>query len=156
MHDCGSGLHLMPGTPLEFNLNLDAVEASLRFFEGELRRSAKCVCPAVTDEEVRRRFMPGSIEGLLSFFVHDKAYSAGGGPVQFQRDADSSAATCDNTDVLPATFDANTFWRTVVMRDFKDRVEQFGVHATETCTYARWKVRPVAASWSMCGVFARL
>ena len=40
---------------------------------------------SVTDEEVRRRFMPGSVEGLLSFFVHDKADSAGGGPVQFQR-----------------------------------------------------------------------
>lgn len=41
--DCNGGLHLMPNTPLEVNVNLRGVRHALNFAADEIRARAECV-----------------------------------------------------------------------------------------------------------------
>ncbi len=72
MLDCNGGLHLLPGHPLEVNINLRGARTALNVAAEEIKQHAKCAGNAVqcgselTDEVIERHFIP-SVPMMLNY-----------------------------------------------------------------------------------------
>jgi len=140
--DCNGGLHILPGHPLEVNVNLRGVRQILNVLAEEIRQHAKCtaaryvngatqpLCAELTDEHILRHFIP-SIPMLLNFIE----------PLNSRRSVPSSCmqrSESDSDNGKPAF--AQTFWDTsamsTVIADYFNftRLPLF-LNMPSTCTY---------------------
>jgi hypothetical protein len=93
--DCNGGLHILPGHPLEMNINLRGARHVLNVLGDEIVSHAKCaakkvgaqgvVCPSLTDEHIIRHFVP-SIPMLLNFLE----------PIRYKRNLPDECMTLAN------------------------------------------------------------
>lgn len=56
--DCAGGLHILPNSPLESDVNLSSWAAVLNRLGAGIASRAKCACPDISDEEIEQRFVP--------------------------------------------------------------------------------------------------
>jgi hypothetical protein len=118
VHDCAGGVHFMPGTMLEGNLNIETVQIIEKQVVGALHDAVKCGCPELTTDDVRDFILPGP-QLLLSWLKQDQAARASssravaakcplltsflGDDLGFNANAEAQDSSEDHFRILPET-----------------------------------------------------
>ena len=64
---CSGGLYLFPGSKMEVSLDASMLTNALDQFYAAVKAEALEVCPQITDDEFKRRFVPG-VESIVNLF----------------------------------------------------------------------------------------